>query len=401
MTSHKTFSLDAFDNCRNDDDKMTYFNKFHGKVLSQFYIKMFDKMPYYKFLKKGEFTIYYEEIEDFIKKWYKSRNKNIYSRYIYDPTGKLNGLNLFTGYLWNYYQKVEEFDEKTLEDRQVILNHIDLLCDGKGLDYIYHWLYRLICQPQIKPTVALIFNGTQGCGKSIFWTKLGECVLGSSLWKSVGTVSKLMGKFSGSYLTSRLIILEELNMKDNKEHTERLKNNITNIRMEIQEKNKDERSINNFSGHVGLTNKDIPMVIQKNDRRFCVYGCRNETPNEKYFKRLVEAFENPNCIIAFIKFLKENTDMDNWHIEKDRYFSEEYMVIQQATSKNSLDKFFEELPKGEYQSCEILDRLIFFFTEKGWSYKAWNKTRLGLQLKKRFGSDAKRRTSDGFVWNIE
>ncbi len=400
-TTKKTFSLKRFDKIENDDKRLEYFNEFHGQIRNRFYIKDFDSMPYFDIYSKQDFAICHIEIPDFLKKWYKSRNRPKHSRMIYDPTSKLKGLNTFTGYRWKYIPPIESTSVSAKKDIDVILNHMNHICGGDGINYFYHWFYRLVTQPEIKPTVALVFNGIQGCGKSVFWKFVGDYILGRGLWKSVESVKKLMGKFSGSYLQSRLIILEEANMKDSKEHTERLKNNITNIKMELQQKYENERSINNYSAHVFLTNKDIPMVIQKNDRRFCVYGCKMEVPNEEYFNRLEKAFQNDEAIIGLIMCIGNRVDMKKFHIAKDRYFSEEYEMIKHSTSRNSVDMFFDNLPKTDHKSSEILDKLRKFFEEKGWNPSAWNQKRLGLYMRKKFGIERRRRTTDGMVWNLQ
>jgi hypothetical protein len=365
------------------EDQCVYFNKFHGQIYDQFYIKANDgEMPYFTMMNVQSFKTTYIQIKKFLKEWLESINRHTFNRMIYDPTKRLLGFNIFTGYKWNYFKHRQSYPLSTGKDVNVILNHINHLCGGEGIDYFYHWFYRLVCQPEMKPTVALVFNGIQGCGKSFFWRMVGNYILGNDLWKSISSVKKLMGKFSGAYLKSRLLVMEEANMKDSKEHTEMLKNNITNIEMEIQQKFKDEHKIRNYSGHVFLTNKDIPLIIQKNDRRFCVYSCNPESPNWEYFQRLEKAFQNPDAILCVLTYIGLKVNMKKWHIEKDRYFSDKYKMIIEVTGNDWFDHFLNEVPKEEISASQLLARLKEEIRDNGWGRgQKWSSMRLGLKMK--------------------
>lgn len=145
--------------------------------------------------------------------------------------------------------------------------------DGESIemeqqDYLERWLAQRVRFPHIPNTVAVVLRGDFGTGKGYWLDELATVLVGHTNYKSV-TTKDWKGDFNADMFQSVIIHLEET--RDTRQNTgEMLKKLITQSWHRSNEKQVPQRHVEKHFGVVITSNYQVPITIDKGDRRYFV-----------------------------------------------------------------------------------------------------------------------------------
>lgn len=167
-----------------------------------------------------------------------------------------------------------------------IVEHLYNLCQQN--DRLFHWVASWLALPLQKPgakmRTAIVLHGrTEGTGKSLMMDIM-RLIYGRH-GKSI-TQLQLQSEFTGWMSGMLFCVAEEVvSAADRKHHKGLLQNLVTNEVVQINEKNMPVRQERNFANFAFLSNDQIPMLLNPKDRRYMVFKCEMEHP-EEYFQAI-------------------------------------------------------------------------------------------------------------------
>jgi putative DNA primase/helicase len=223
---------------------------------------------------------------------------------VFDPTGACQ--------LPRY---VNLFDKLPVEPQEgecsTIVRHIFNLCQENLalFEWVIRWLAYPLQNPGAKMRTALVLHGrTEGTGK----TKLGQIMrrIYGRYATSVGQ-PELQRDFN-DWMSAKLLILAEevVSRADRAHHQGMLQNLITNDRVQINTKNMPIREEANHANFIFFSNVQIPMLLNKKDRRYTVIRVEREHPAD-YFAAIDRELDNGGAE-AFLHYLL-NFQMDGFN----------------------------------------------------------------------------------------
>lgn len=184
----------------------------------------------------------------------------------FDPTGKAPGVlcNLWAGW---------PTKPSTNGDCSTLLELLAHMCrneaDSRGLyDWIIKWLAYPIQHPGAKMRSTIVVHGPQGTGKNMFF----ETVL--AIYGQYGRIldqSALEDKFNDWASRKLFLIADEVVARSDLYHVKnKLKAFITGDRIRINPKNMAAYEERNHVNMVFLSNENMPVVLEEDDRRHAV-----------------------------------------------------------------------------------------------------------------------------------
>lgn len=193
-------------------------------------------------------------------------------------------INLFTG----FEQHARPVIDKPELQVQRILELLAILCGGE-MDYVLSWLAYPVRFPGAKMPSALIVHGAQGTGKSLLFDQVMRQVYGR--WSVKINQSDLEAGWTG-WMSKRLYAVAEevVARRDRPQVSGLIKDWITGDRIQVNEKNVPIREEENHCNFVFLSNEMIPMLLDQDDRRFCVVSIREHGLPITFFKELLAEF---------------------------------------------------------------------------------------------------------------
>ena len=179
-------------------------------------------------------------------------------------------LNTFTGFLY------EPEMVGTCESFKNYILHILADGDENGFRYIWNYLSHMFQFPEDRPTVALVFKGDQGTGKSFLGRVLTE-LLGGMLGYGykVQTVDAVSGKFNAHLQSKLMIWIEELEITKSRQMENRLKSLITDPVISVEAKGKDQVQQVNLARVMGSTNHEHIWNVMEGERRLSIFEVSN------------------------------------------------------------------------------------------------------------------------------
>lgn len=223
---------------------------------------------------------------------------------VFDPTGASQ-----------LPQFVNLFDRLPLEPAQgdcsLLVEHIFNLCgeDQALFDWVIRWLAVPLQRPGAKMRTALVLHGrTEGTGK----TKLGQIMRAIYGKYAVSVGQPELQRDFNDWMSAKLLILceEVVSRADRAHHQGMLQNLITNDRVQINTKNMPIREEANHANFVFFSNVQIPMLLNKKDRRYTVIRVEREHP-PAYFAAIDEQLYNGGAE-AFYQYLMD-LDLDGFN----------------------------------------------------------------------------------------
>lgn len=214
-----------------------------------------------------------------------------------------------------------------------------VLCNGnKALfKYVMRWLGYLVQHPDKLPEVAVVFKGEKGTGKSVIFKQFVE-IFGRHAM-TIGNAERLVGKFSGHFKLVCFLFCEEAYWPGLVSAEPRLKQIITQDKIDLEEKFK-EAALTTNRLHIAMcTNNEWIIPASKDERRFLVNEVDSKwaekgrmTPKERkaYFNRLFQEIDNDEGRSAMLYDLLR-VDLTGFHPRYDIPETEELNRQKQQT----------------------------------------------------------------------
>lgn len=237
----------------------------------------------------------------------------------------------------------------------LILDHALKLCgnDVAIRDWLLKWMAYPLQNPGSKMDSAIIMQGPPGTGKSMFWLAY-RLIFGEYSRKI--TQSTLEDSYTGWMSRKLMIVAEEVSSTKTQARRIRnlLKDWVTGEEFEIREKyqvGRCERALANF---VFLSNEDVPIPIDSNDRRFCVISHDHQCP-KSYFEALGAEIEDngPSRLMAYLLNL-DLTGFDS-HTQPPRTDAKDVL---KALCAHSYELFCEEWSAGDIEELPFVSAKI-------------------------------------------
>lgn len=180
-------------------------------------------------------------------------------------------------------------------DPAPFLTHLEKLLPNKT-DRIILLSYLAACvqYPGIKFQWCPLIQGCEGNGKTL----LANCVAHAVGWKYTHfpNANDITNKFNSWILGKLLIVIEEIYVSDRQEAIECLKPMITNLKIEIQGKGRDQIITDNRANFIINTNHKDGIRKSHTDRRYCILYTAQQTRADivkdgmggNYFPRLYD-----------------------------------------------------------------------------------------------------------------
>ncbi len=406
------------------------FNKTHFKVIrkSLYFEEDFEennneiKLYTEHNLKTSYSHLYYEELDkeenivkcSFINKYVSHRgNPRIYTDInVYPDASKCPA---------NYYNSWKKFDvelinnDNFIEDKNglnFILNHINILCNYQKevYEFVLDFFAHMFQKPAEKPGKFILFLSKQGTGKGLLCELLTNMLGNNKVLDTIKPEKNVWGDFNGAMLNTYLVNFEELKFLSTKGNEGCFKNYITQKKMNINQKGKDEFEITSYHRFIGSCNpedSDIPIKTVEGDRRTLIIRCSDEKMGDtQYFNELLKLVGSKNLQKTFYDYLMNRENIDTFvsrKIPKTEYQED----LKEACEDYTL-QFIKEYANEvngddikEVQAKVLFKKFQEFITEYNFKVDI-SMTRFGLKLKNLgLKSIIKGRNNKGYYYKIE
>ncbi len=237
-------------------------------------------------------------------------------------------LNKWQGFAGHGFQRRtagEVRKEKHAEDSELatILKHVtDIFCRGdqeKALDF-HMAVAHMLRKPADKFDRCSVLNGTEGTGKTLFFTQLvGKGLMGLGRhWMITHSSKDLIGDWTSHLEDKIMVAVEESEFQaSNRQGTAILQQLITGEMTMMHKKFQDAYMAALYICLFLLTNYDRPLSVNLSNRRFDFLQCDprpmhwDAEKNNAYFNRLVKAFQSQRGREFYWGYLN-TLDIDTW-----------------------------------------------------------------------------------------
>jgi putative DNA primase/helicase len=203
-------------------------------------------------------------------------------RLVFDPTGKCQRpqyVNLFKGL---------PLEPNPNASCKLIKAHLFNLCqeDERLFHWVCCWLALPLQQLGTKMHTALVLHGrTEGTGKTLFTTIMRRIY---GVHSRTINQRQLETEFNGWISGMMFVVAEEVVSRADRQHLQGvLQDMITGETVNINEKNMPLRTEANFTNFVFQSNQQVPVLLNRSDRRHTVIRIEREHP-EGYFDAILE-----------------------------------------------------------------------------------------------------------------
>ena len=307
----------------------------------------------------------------FISMWLDDSEKLKYNSVEFIPDLSFNEpdiLNSFKGFdIVKYTSDIVEADslietQKLREEKcSVLLNFIKNLCNGceKDYEFLKNWIAWLVQKPNIKTGVCVVMNSVlnHGVGKNTFYTLL-SLIIGETYTNCTADIHTVFNgdgyRFANGRKDKLLICLNEVEFGETAKLSSKLKDAITEDTFDMEIKGVNPMKCNNYNNFMIFSNKDIPIIKEKADRRYYdihIEKCPYDTDSEKeiYFKNIYKILKNPETNKPDYSMLRTLFDYFN-NINLDNVFLQTYVLEKNKrdeetntgiVSREPIDEFFQ------------------------------------------------------------
>ena len=267
------------------------------------------KYPKYEERKQ---EIIWKEMDGFDVWWKESPPLEGLKTFPYKPMGEIEE----EGYRW--FNDWEEAPVREGEGTpQLFYEHLlENVCDGNEdvFNYVKHWIWDLIANPQHKNNIAIAISGKQGCGKSSVFKALQKC-FHSKYTATIDNTEQLINRFDADWKSCALVAVEEACFAGDRKSGVwgKMKSLITDDETSIERKNYDRYKTASML-HFIITGNDAHIVPkERGDRRYLVLECNdNRLQDVDFFSRMFEEMEKGGA--------KKLIDEAQEHAEEARRF---------------------------------------------------------------------------------
>lgn len=197
--------------------------------------------------------------------------------------------NLFTGYK---NVRLLQFDVGQFEMIQKHIFDIWANQDDTVYNYIVNWFAHLVQYPNERMDIALIIKSEQGAGKNIIIDFIGNKVIGSKYYMYITQMDDLFKRFNSQFMNKLLTCVDEIKSSDITKNNicDKLEACITRTKLNVEKKGVDIISVSDYNNYIFLTNRDIPLLINRDDWQFFAIDCNNSKIGDtEYFTKLVKS----------------------------------------------------------------------------------------------------------------
>lgn len=261
-----------------------------------------------------------------------------------------NEYNLWTPFT---YERLTTDYEKSTDGLHAILKHIDILCNHQEDVYKFNlmWLAQMVQYPQHK-SMCIIYKSGEGTGKNTLIEFIGAILGENKLFETSKPDKDVWGDFNGKMKEAFLVHLTEIDYKKCTDKSA-IYNLITDATITINEKGKNQYTVNSYHRFLGSTNSDYPIFDAAGGRRFLLIECSDEMKgNSEYFINLRKYTHDPIVQRTFYDFLM-NYETKPIITESDIPKTEFHQKIREA-SKDTMDAFIEDLVMENYNKEEAV-----------------------------------------------
>jgi hypothetical protein len=329
--------------------------KKHLKVIDKH--KTTDEKIVYKIISK---SIAKEFLEDEIDR---------FKKIVFKPSGKVNEeeYNFFKG--WSYSPSEKESCDKYIQ-------HIhDNICDNDEelFNYILDWMAQIIQYPEKKEDKALVLRGKQGTGKGVMVQEFGKLI--GDAFIQLTTAEPLVSRFNSTLANRLLVYADEVTWGGNRVEGNRLKTFISEDKINIEFKNKDVITMNNYARLLISSNHDWVVPVEGSDRRYVVIDVADyKKEDREYFGMINDEMKNGGREALMNLLLNRDLSKRDWAIipktkgrteQKILSFSNEEQWLYDSL-KQEIDLDFTPwgLTYTNVKNPELYDRYIKWVNEK-------------------------------------
>lgn len=342
----------------------------------------------------------------FISKWINDQNVKIYDKMDFLPKMKCpeNIYNTFSGFNVEKLKKTEGIKVNFEETK--IYEHIKRLCgnDNKTIDYFIKYLAIKVQKPYKLTGTSLIFRSVEGCGKDSFFDYFGNKILNAKYYLNEDNIELIFGRFNQLIENKLIVVINETSGGDTFNKINRIKNAITRAINIIERKGIEAYENKNNIFYIFLTNNEVVMKIDTNDRRFICIDCDGSIAQNKfYFDELYKDFDNDDIAIAFYEYLM-NINIETFDFIKERPDTNFYKTLREHNIHPFL-KFVESEYEDNYNECKSKDYTDLFgdfsnYLHYGKFRYEINRVKFGIDVKK-YDFVEKKHTKKGVVYSID
>jgi putative DNA primase/helicase len=228
--------------------------------------------------------------------------------------------------------------------------------------WVLRWLAYPIRYPGAKMKSALVFHGWQGVGKNLFF----EVVMG--LYGEYGRVidqSSLEDKHNDTFSKKLFFIADEVIARQELYHVKgKLKGLITGDWIRINPKNISHYFERNHANFVFLSNEILPIILDRDDRRFFIIWTPKQLRDQFY--KDVRAEIEEGGIAALHYYLKHDLDMGDFNTWSHPPMTQAKLDLIEV-SMDSTERFWIEWTKERIEHVPAIPakstRLYAFYRE--------------------------------------
>lgn len=301
----------------------------------------------------------------FINIWLDDPKKLKYDAVKFIPKIGFNNpkiLNTFKGFnILNYSSTIDssKYDDKTQEKRiehcKTLLDFIKNLCnnDDETFQFLKYWMAWIIQKPHLKTGVCIVLISVlnHGVGKNTFFNLL-SLLIGKEYTNCTADIHTIFNgdgiRFANGRRDKLLICLNEIDFSESSKLSNKMKDAITEDTFDIEMKGIDPIKCTNYNNYLIFSNKDVPILKEKADRRF--YDIHIEKlpytteTKDDYFKYIYDILNNENCEVLrtlydYISYIKlDNINLQSYVLKKTNY---DLINNRGIISREPIDEFFE------------------------------------------------------------
>lgn len=223
-------------------------------------------------------------------------------------------------------------------DIQPLLDHFEWLLDEDWI-HLINWFAWITQYPTRRLRYALLLIGNQGIGKSGVVSKLGEVLFGKT---NVNYVRNEVAheKYTDWYATKQLILVNELMAEGRENFYNKIKDAITDDVLQVREMYAKPYNIRACCNFVFFSNYDVPIILKKDDRRFCVLKSYQTEPKEDAY--YVHFFEWIDKNKEAIKYYFEHVDLKDFRSGRPPITLPKQILIEECDQYGTLHDFIDE-----------------------------------------------------------
>lgn len=254
----------------------------------------------------------------------------------------------------------ETYTKKGIEWLKLFLGHIRKFSGKRRrvARLFTAWLAFNYRNPGKKVRWAPLLIGMEGDGKTIF-SKAMACLLGHGNVKSVSASTIQNSSFTGYLGSSCMTFIEEVRFHGHNRYDvpNRLKEPVSNDRVEIHPKGQDPYNAGNFTNFGLFSNFNDGIPISDTDRRYFVIRSPFRSVEslssllgpgapERYFEKLFSGLEDPEVLPQLALFLMRFPHVREFHPNGRAPDTPEKVVIQDLSRSDADDTMSEVLEDG-------------------------------------------------------